>query len=151
MNSILVLIGTLVGVIVYVKIVRPFASNTCLVDSHRCINLEYQTTGNTALIHDLSSGRHIWFVGDDILLYGEPTGRICDDGHDAAYVWNLSTNEPKGYICSSPVDVIKQRYYSNAPVGYMSIKTKGTLDMFGMVNELIDRNVISIPTPAKVT
>lgn len=145
MNSIFVLVGVMMGLIVYALLVRPLASATCLVDTINCLTLEYQVVGNTALIRDPSSGRHVWFVGDDVLLYGEPTGRICRDGHEPAYVWNLSLGKSKGYICSSQVDDIRERYYSNAPVHRLNIKTLGTLDMYGMVNALIDNQVISFP------
>lgn len=131
--------------------IRPIAVASCLIDSSKCLTLEYQTVGNTALIHDESTDRYIWFVGDDILLYNEPTGRICENPYQSAFVWNLSENKAKGYSCSSPVDEVKDRYYSSVPVRRLVVKTRGTLDMYGMVNVLIDNEIISLPSKKSVT
>lgn len=151
MNSVFVLIGISIGIIVYIFVVRPLAASSCLVDTRNCIALEYQTLGNTALIYDKASDRHIWFVGDDILLYGEPTGRLCDEDGDyePAYVWNMSSNTAKGYTCSFPIRKVKEMYYKLERTNVLNIKTIGTLDMYGMVNALIDKGVISIPEGKK--
>lgn len=141
----------LFGFIIYKTMIRPIAVASCLIDSSKCITLEYQTVGNTALIHDESTDRYIWFVGDDILLYNEPTGRICENPYQSAFVWNLSENKAKGYSCSSPVDEVKERYYSSVPVRRLVVKTRGTLDMYGMINVLIDNEIISLPSKKSVT
>lgn len=146
MNIILVWIGILVGVIIYVSVVRPGAVESCLIDSEYCTRVEYQKKDNTALIHDISSGNYIWFVGDDVLLYNEPTGRVCDAPMESVYVWDLVTNKPRGYLCAEPLSEVKTKYYSDSPIQNIILKAHGTFELLDMVNALIDGGVIELPT-----
>ena len=144
MLNIFVVIGILTGAIIYILVVRPFAVKTCLIEPGKCIQLEYQLKDNTALVHDISTGHYMWFVEGDILLYGEPTGRICKEG-EPTYVWDLLTNKPRGYLCAQPIEVVKRTHYHDVPIQKTSIKTHGTFGMFEMVNALVDKNILRLP------
>lgn len=144
MGKLLIIIGIAIGIVIYTTIIRPFAIKTCLINSEKCITLEYQQKGNTALIHDISTGHHILFTGNSILLYGEPTGKICESGGEPTYVWDIATSKPKGYLCSKSIQSIKNLYYNDIPVHTLKIKTYGTLDIYDMINTLIDRKIIKI-------
>lgn len=145
MNILLIWVGLLIGVFIYVLAVRQIAIDTCLINSDYCTRIEYQKKNNTALIHDMGSGNYIWFVGDDVLLYNEPTGRVCDAPNESAYVWDLVTNKPRGYLCVEPLSQVKAKYYSKVPVQNIILKTRGTFELLDMVNALIDNKVIEIP------
>jgi hypothetical protein len=45
-----------------------------------------------------------------------------------------------------PISKVKDMYYSSSPVHALNIKTLGTLDMYGMMNVLIDKGIISMPS-----
>ena len=144
MNLLLVCVGLLLGVIIYVSAVRPIAIDTCLINSDHCTRIEYRKKNNTALIRDTMSGKHIWFVGDDVLLYNEPTGRVCDAPNESAYVWDLVTNKPRGYLCVEPLSRVKAKYYSDVPAQNLILKTRGTFELLDMVNALMDNGVIEL-------
>lgn len=145
-NIFLISIGLLLGVIIYISVVRPMAINTCLINSDSCTRIEYQKKGNTAFIHDMESGNYIWFVDDAALLYNEPTGRICQAPNEPVYVWDLVTNKPRGYLCAVPVSAVT-KYYSDIPVQNVILKTHGSFEMLDMVNALVDKGVIELPSP----
>lgn len=149
MNILLALVGLLLGVIIYISMIRPIAIDTCLINSDYCTRIEYQKKDNTALIHDIESGNYIWFVGDDVLLYNQPTGRICDTPNESVYVWDLVTNKPRGYLCAEPLSQVKLKYYSEVPVQNLILKAYGTFELLDMVNALIDNGIIEIPSTGK--
>lgn len=142
-NVLLMWIGLFLGVIVY-GFIRPIAVNTCLINSDSCVRIEYRKKNDTALIRDKESGKYIWFIGNAVLLYNEPTGRVCDAPNESAYVLDLVTNKPRGYLCVEPISLVKAKYYSNVSVQNLVLKTRETLDLFNMVNALIDNGVIKI-------
>lgn len=139
-----IIVGIFSGIVIYILIVRPLAVRSCLINSENCSRVTYRKKDNTVLIDDAESGTCIWFVGRDILVYNEPTGRVCENSKEPVYVWDLATNKPRGYLCADALDHVREKYYSNSPIQTLILKTRATFHVIDMVNALIDSNVIQM-------
>lgn len=139
-----ILLAIVAGLVLYYGILREYFVNTCLIRPWECIRIEYTHKDNTVLVYEKDSGNYVWFDGRDILLYGEPTGRVCDDPYESVYVWDLVQNKAKGYACAKPIDEVKD-IYEQYPTQYISLKYPGTLSITDLVNALISRGIIQLP------
>lgn len=137
------IIGVVCGIIIYVLIIYDWAEKTCLINSHECVKIRFQHINGTALINDMVSGTHIWFDGKDALLYGEPTGKICEKHYDSVFVWDIEKNKPRGYLCAKSLDTVK-RIYKDSPIHYISHKSISTLKFLDLINLLMDLGIIYI-------
>lgn len=142
-NYIVYIISIACSIVLYYIYIRPLAVGSCLIDSPACSRIDYKRIQNTVLIHVKSSGHYIWYVGDEILLYNEPTGRICSKPFQSVFVWDLHTSVPIGYRCAKSLEDV-QKIYENIPTQSIVIKQTGTFEMVDMVNRLIDENVINL-------
>lgn len=137
------ILGIIVGVVVYVIIVEPWATKTCLLNSQDCVKVKYKTKNGTLLAYETTSGKYVWFDGNEILLYGQPVGSQCDAPYQSAYVWDLKSKEPKGYLCAKSIDDILE-IYKDEPYQYFSKRTVGTYDLVDLVNVMMDRKLLKI-------
>lgn len=138
-----VLFGIIIGIIIYIAIVQPYAYNTCLFSSGSCVKIKYKKKNNTALIHVLPEGKTVWFNGRDVLLYGEPTGNVCDDSLEPAYAFDLKTDTPKGYVCAKSLTEIKKLYEAE-PDQYITTRHPGSIGMANLIDIMVANNIISI-------
>jgi hypothetical protein len=139
-----IIFGIIIGIIVYIAIIHPYAYNTCLFSSGSCVKIKYQTkNNNTALIHILPEGKTVWFNGRDVLLYGEPIGQVCEGSFEPVYVFDLKTDTPKGYVCAKALEKIK-KLYEDAPEQYLYIRSNASIGMANLIDILVSNNIISI-------
>lgn len=139
-----IIFGIIIGIIIYSSIVQPYAYNTCLLNSESCVKIMYKTKLNTVLMHIIPEGKTVWFNGRDILLYGEPTGRICeDDTTEPVYVFDLKTDTPKGYLCAKSL-VEVQEIYKDSPSKYISVRNTGSIGIANLVDIMVSKDIISL-------
>jgi hypothetical protein len=141
-------LGVLVGVVVFISMVRPWLKKTCLIDTDGCVKIRYQKKDNSVLVHVAPSGKVVWFDGKEILLYNEPTGRICDTG-DPAYVWTTPSEKethtvPQGYMCAKSLKDV-EKFYDGVEPQFAFMRSGGPpLGIFDILNHLSDLNVIDL-------
>lgn len=138
-----IIIGIILGIVIYLSLIKPWLIQTCLINSKKCIKINYKQKDNSLLIHIVPTGKTIWFDGKDILIYNEPTGKICENNSQPVYVWDTKINKEKGYLCAKTLKEVNL-FYKNYPTQYISIKTDKTLNMFDIINHFIDLGIISV-------
>jgi hypothetical protein len=137
-----ILLGIFCGIIFYVMVVHPWGIKTCLINSYDCLKVQYQQKNGTVLAHEITQNVYIWFDGKDVLLYGQPTGQICESDTEPVFVWDLKTNEQKGYLCAKPLKEVLL-LYSQEPVQYFSFKTNTRVaDLADIIDIMIDKQII---------
>jgi hypothetical protein len=103
----------------------------------------YKKKDNTVLMHVIPGGKTVWFDGRDVLLYGEPTGRVCEGSSEPAYVFDLKTDTPKGYLCAKPLSEVKL-LYSNVPDQYIYTRHYSSIGMTNLIDIMVSKGVISL-------
>lgn len=137
-----ILLGIILGALVFISVITPWARATCLFDKGKCVGVEYQTKDNSVLAHVAPSGKYIWFDGKELMLFGEPTGNICEDpGTTPAYVMDTKSGVPRGYRCTKPLEEIKE-YYKNTPSHTLFVRGNGSMGINEVVNELLRNRII---------
>ena len=103
-----IILGILIGTVIYVYLYKHVFYQTCLVDGNTCHKLLYKIRGNSALINVLDTPIHVWFDGRDAFIYGHGHGKICDDTtKEVAYVVDLNSRDTKGWVCANTLDHVK--------------------------------------------
>lgn len=139
-----VIFGIIIGIIIYIAVVHPYAYNTCLLSNGSCVKIKYKKKNdNTALIHILPEGKTVWFNGRDVLLYGEPTGQVCESPSEPVYVFDLKTDTPKGYVCVKALEKIS-KLYKDVPEQYIFTRYNTSIGMANLIDILVANDIISI-------
>lgn len=140
-----IIIASLSSIILYYLVLKPFLIKKCLLNTQNCMQLAYQKYKNTILIHMQPTGYWIWYDGKDILLYGEPTGRICtQENTEPAYIYDTSNKQILGYKCVSKLNTIKDFYDKQTKVEYIFDSNIKNMNMYEIINYLVDKNIITI-------
>lgn len=141
-------LACLVAIIVYQFIVKPYILEpSCLIDTQSCLKIQYQRVQNSVLVHMIPTGYWVWFDGKDILIYGDPTGRVCkDEDFESVYVYDVSTRKILGYMCAKPLSQVKDFYKRhNSPIEYIFKRKFGeNFNIYDVINLLADKNIINI-------
>lgn len=144
----IIIIACMVALIVYEFIVKPYLLEPmCLIDTQACLKIKYQTFENSVLVHMIPTGYWIWFDGKDVLIYGDPTGRVCkDEGFESAYVYDVSTRKIIGYMCAKSIIQIQDFYKKqNSPIKYIFKRNfSANFNVYDLINLLADKNIINI-------
>lgn len=135
--------GVAIGVLVYISLIQPYAYSTCLLDSGSCLKIKYKKKGNTALLRIIPQGYTVWFDGRDALLYGEPTGQVCPGDTETAFVFDLKTDTPKGYLCVKSLDKVKE-LYSNEKEQVLMVRQESRMGMANLIDIMVLKGVISL-------
>jgi len=152
------------------KVLKPLS----LINTNNSLKIQYQQYLNSVLIYVLESQYWIWFDGKDVLVYGLPTGRICNDSYCAGedgsckdlsekdcrgkknctwekyepvYIYDTTVNKAIGYQCAKPIYEIQSFYCcKKARKEYIFIPNpnKKQLSMLDIMNEFIKRKIINI-------
>lgn len=138
-----VVLGIIVGLVIYVTVVYPYAYNTCLFSSGSCVKIKYKKKNNTVLMRVLPEGKTVWFNGRDVLLYGEPTGHVCEGSLEPVYVFDLKTDSPKGYLCARSLGKIEE-LYQNEPYQYINTRHRASIGMANVIDIMVAHGIISL-------
>ena len=143
-----IILAVVVAYVIYQKIVEPkILQPYCLINTNTCLRIRYRRYKNSVLVHMQPTGFWVWFDGKDVLIYGEPTGRLCmDDKYDTVYVYDVSVNKVIGYRCAKKISEVQQFYDSKkAPVEYLYQRHfKSNFDVYDLINFLADRGIINL-------
>ena len=122
----------------------------CLINSNECMEIEYWTLGNSVIAHMQPTGYWIWYNGESIFVFGEPTGQLCEDTNfETAYVVDIVKNEILGYECVMHLEDILKYYQAQGSEPKFLFKriTRdqwSTFNIYDLVNVLIDNNIIYV-------
>ena len=143
-------ISAIIGISLYFLVFRNVLKSYNLLDTNKSLKIKYQQYLNSVLINAIGSEYWIWFDGKDVLVYGIPTGRICNDSYctgsdscktkddeesckndkddcrwekyEPVYIYDTTVNKPIGYQCAKPLYEIKSFYCcKNAPDEYIFV------------------------------
>ena len=147
----IIILGIFIGFSIFQLYVLKFLESKCIIKTNSCIQIKYQKYENSVLVHMQPSGYWIWFDGANIFIYGEPTGRTCDDeGFEPAYVYNIE-KKTTSYMCAKSLEKDKNYYTTNkAPEDYIFLRKDTTnFGVYDMINYLSDKRIININTSEK--
>jgi len=136
-----IIMGILVGIVAYVFIIYPALCRTPIINTNRALEIRYQQIDNSLLIQ-MTTGYWIWFDGKDALLYGQPTGRECDDGYDSVFVMDIASGNKLGYMCATELTKVME-YYKDKGINYMYVKDVG-LDAIQIINLFLEKGIITV-------
>lgn len=144
----IIIIAILTTFVVYFYVVRPYIlSPLCLVDSNGCVNMQYYSYDNSALVQMKNTGLWIWFNGDTAFVYGQPIGQICKDPtkYQAAYSINTKTGLKQGYKCIVTLGEVLDFYKSKTkPASLVKRADYNTFDIYAMLNLLNNEGIINL-------
>lgn len=147
-----VIIAVIFGFSLYVFIFRPILKRLCILDTNKCLWVEYQQYQNSVLAHTQPYGIWIWYDGQNVLVYGLPTGRQCEDaGFESAYVIDITTNKLVGWSCARSMDEV-QRFYNEkkCPIQYFfKRELPSNFDVYDFINLLSDERIISLKSTSQ--
>ena len=136
-----IIMGVLLGIVVYVFFVYPALLSSPLINTNKSLEISYQQIDNSLLIQ-MTTGYWIWFDGKDALLYGQPTGRDCDDGYQSVFVIDISSGNKLGYMCATELTKV-MGYYEKQPVNRIYTKDVG-LDAIQIINLFLEKGIITV-------
>lgn len=142
-----IIVAILSAYIFYVFIVKPFfLVKTCLIDTDMCLRLEYFRYKDTVLLHAQPTGYWVWFDGKNIMIYGEPTGRVCDTTSEPVYMYDTKANKISGYACVKTLTEV-QKFYKNIKPEFIYVHDPDiNYNVYDLINMLVKRKIISLPT-----
>lgn len=144
----LIINSLLLAFIIYHLVVKPYIlTPLSFINTSTALQIQYQQYGNSVLVHILPTGYWIWFDGKDIIVYGEPSGRVCkDQGYDSVYVYDVIKKKVSGYMCAKDLEEVKKLYNDkNSKIQYIfKRKFKSDFDVYDVINLLSDRRIINI-------
>jgi len=169
------IIAILIGLSIHFLVIRDkVLKPLSLIDTYKSLKIQYQQYLNSVLIYVIQSQYWIWYDGKDVLVYGLPTGRICNDSYctgnkesctdksekdcisdkectwekyEPVYIYNTTVNKAVGYQCAKPLYEIQSFYCcKKARKEYIFIPNPNNkqLTMLDIMNEFIKRKIISI-------
>lgn len=122
----------------------------CLINSNECMEIEYWTLENSVIAHMQPTGYWIWYNGENVYVFGEQTGQLCEDpNYEPAYVIDVVKNEILGYECVMPIEDILKYYTSQgSETKYLFKRITqdqwSTFNVYDLINTLIDNNIIYV-------
>ena len=140
-----------------IYIIRPYVLEPMsLVDTNASVRISYQQINNSVLVNMAPTQYWWWFNGQNIYVYGLPTGRLCEQEseeenavYEPAFVINGTNARLIGYQCIIRLEDLKT-YYKKAPINYLFTRPKKTnFNIYDAINLLVSRNIIVLPAPDK--
>jgi len=144
----IIVIAILFGFSIFELLIVPYLKSKCIIYTNSCIQIQYQQIDNSVLVHMIPTGWWVWFDGKQVLIYGEPTGRVCNDGFEAVFVYDVQQKKEIGYLCAKSLTDV-QDFYKNAPYQYIYNRTDtSNFNVYSMINFLADKRIINLDYPA---
>ena len=146
-----IILGILVGFSIFQLIIVPLLQSKCIIKTNSCVKIQYQKYENSVLVHMIPTGYWIFFDGNDVFIYGEPAGKVCDDEHEPVYVYDVENMKDTGYVCGTKLAEIKDFYDKNKSLKKYVYLRRDTSDfgVYDVINYLADNRIINI-TPSKI-
>lgn len=141
-----IMVGIMLGYSIYELIIRNILEKTCVLNTHTCMQIRYQSYANSVLIHAIPYGYWIFYDGQKAFIYGLETGASCKPPWTAAYVVDLKFNQILGYLCVAPIEKV-QTFYNNikAPTQAIFIRNPSwDFNAWSLLNYLSELNIINI-------
>lgn len=143
-----IVMGIFLAFVVFQLLIKPNLSRLALINTSNALQIQYQQYQNSVLVHMIPTGFWVWFDGRYVMIYGEPTGRLCTDvGYDPVYVYDVKTRQDTGYVCADALERVKEFYnQKKIPIQYIfEKKFDPNFNVYDMINLLSDRAIITIP------
>jgi hypothetical protein len=139
--------------ILYYGLVKPkVLEPLCLLDTGKCVRIQYYALKNSALIHMQPTGFWVWFNANKAFVYGINTGNVCTDDdqgnkYEAAYYISPTQEQSVQYNCIRKLEDVKKYYTdNNAELGYLFFRVEKPeeFDVYDVLNEMNRKRIINI-------
>jgi|688.fasta_scaffold462764_2 hypothetical protein len=140
--------------LIFIYLVKPkVLENLCLVDSGKCLHLQYWAFENSVLTQLSNTGIWVWFNGDRAFIYGQPVGQICPDPDNFSAVYSINTNNgvKEGYKCVVSLKKVIEFYQSKNVSEKTLIKkiNPTNFDIYDLLNLLDKEDIINLSSSGK--
>ncbi len=147
----IVIFAILTGYVIYKFIIEKYIlSAFCLINTNKCIKIEYYVVDNSAFINIPPTGYWIWYNDGKIYTYGQVVDQnTCDANYSQVYVTDITTKSPQllGYQCVRKFDEVLDFYSSKSKKKFMYLKNNNPLkipDMFDILNQFEKKGILNL-------
>jgi len=145
----IIVIAFISGIVFVYYILQPKVyDRLCLTNTKSAIKIQYQVSGNTALIYVTPFNNWYWYNDKTLYVYGEMTDRQCidKDNFEVVYAISIPSGQPvgdTGYMCVRKIDQVIS-FYDKIDKQYMFYRPPGTftMDIYTLINLLIKQRII---------
>jgi len=152
LRTLIIVLAVCLGYIFLVFVAKPVLQKYNVLNTNKALQINYQNYENSVLAHVPKTGNWFWFNGVEVFIYGEPSGRICQNGDVPVYVFNVVSKNIEGWRCVEPIENV-QKFYNdkNVKEQVLFVNSSKNYDTYDLLNEFITRQIITInPTsPAR--
>lgn len=93
-----------------------------------------------------NTGIWIWFNGYRAFVYGQLTGRVCEDkSYSPAYAINIQTGQKEGYECVLSLEQLIDYYKKNGgnmKYIYTRVEDREKYDVYAVLNMMRSKKII---------
>lgn len=130
------------------KVLEPL----CLLNTSKCIKIEYYLRDNSLFAYVTPSAFQIWFNGTSFYVYdlSASTGRMCSDpNYQPAYEIQLKRSAVQNYSCIRSIKEV-MKYYADTPKRYAYVRSPKAQEFsaFDVIRFFVDKQIIALP-PSK--
>jgi hypothetical protein len=147
----LIIFAILTGYVIYKFIIEKYIlSSLCLINTNKCVKIEYYAVDNSAFINIPPTGYWIWYNDGKIYTYGGVMDQnTCDTNYSQVYVTDITTKSPQllGYQCVRKFDEVLDFYISKSKKKFMYLKNNDPLkipDMFDILNQFEKKGILNL-------
>ena len=131
------------------KVLEPM----CLLNTNRCVKIEYYQRDNSLFAYVTPSAFRIWFNGTTFYVYevGASTGRLCTDPkYQPAYEVKPKRNAVENYTCIRSIAEV-MKYYEGIPKKYVYIRTASPTQFsaFDVIQYFLKHEIIVQPSSSQ--
>lgn len=148
-----IVIAVLIAFSIAILVIKPFVLEPlCIIDTDKCLQIEYWQYNTTVLAHIQPTGYWVWFNGENMLIYGQPTGRLCSDlGYAPAYLYDIRLQKVLGYVCVIDLEQVQSFYKEkNVKAQYIFKKNPSpNFDAYDLLTLFIKDKIIPSPEDYK--
>ena len=157
----LIVLGILIGFLLYTYLVRPVLVNNCFLETDNCVKISYWSYKNSVLAQIQPEGYWVWFNGNKAYVYlPETDNKICDSEEFVpAYSVSATTEwqKPDAVVCIMNKERILKFYDANGvksrtlyakakikPVTFGQIPNPPQFSYLDVLNLLASKNIINL-------
>jgi hypothetical protein len=125
------------------KILEP----VCLINSDKCVQLEYFRKDNSALVTVYPSAYRVWFNGSTFYVYLlQSTGRTCDDPeYQPAYEVKPTRNVVQNYQCIRSIPNVLKYYEGVQPQRVrFRVPDPSNFSVYDVIQYLIAKRIVGL-------
>ena len=142
-----ILIAFILALVIYQFLIKKILIKKCYLKTKTCARFEYYKYENSVFIHTIPTGYWIWFNGKKIFIYGDNTGRSCEDaGYEPVYMINPSDKQDSfQYVCVQDRESVL-KFYNNKNVKkqYLFYRCEKDWNVYDIMAYFDQKNIINL-------